>query len=95
MSDKPDKGRILVRAGVTASDVKVKGRSTKDLKQRMRDVVECQIVMITEVAKKEHLRAEDIDVLAKLNKLITDLDAQVLDPENMTEEELAARAGRK
>ncbi len=94
MSDKPDKGRVLVRAGVDTG-AKAKGRTTPELKQRIRDAVECAIVNVTEIAKRQHMEPTDVEMLAKLNKLLTDLDQVTVAPEEMTEEELAVRAGRK
>jgi len=91
----PDNGKVkhLARAGVVAESVTATGRSTADLRAKVRTMVERAIVQMAEVAKREFLSITDVELLQKLNKLLSELEQpEETDPSKMSDEELAKRA---
>lgn len=90
---KPDRVKVIARAGVVAEQVIAKGRTSEDLRKRIRDMVERAIVGLDMIATKEHLQVDDIDKLGKLSRLLTELDRKIpIDPGNMTQQELEEAA---
>jgi hypothetical protein len=56
-------------------------------------MVERAIVQMAEVAKREFLSITDVELLQKLNKLLSELEQpEETDPSKMSDEELAKRA---
>ena len=96
MTDKPSRSRQLVRAGVTAELWTAKGRTLDEIKKKIRSMAEKQVVILEQVSQKEFLAESDIDMLAKILKLIREVDGEVTekvkDPSQMTDEELAKAA---
>jgi hypothetical protein len=91
--DKPARPKILVRAGVEAAKIEATGRTTPELRLKIRTMVERCIVQMAEVAKKEFLQVADLELLQRLNKLLSELDApETVDPSKMTDEQLAKAA---
>lgn len=94
----PERPKILARAGVVAEQVKAKGRTSDELRQKIRDMVERAIVQLERVAEKEFLQSDDITQLSALNRLLADLDrrgpdSSEQDPSKLTDEQLAKMAG--
>ncbi len=85
--------KVLVRAGVTAEHTKAKNRPTKELRDKLRAMVEISIVRLSLVAEKEMLNSDDVELLQRLNKLLGELEQpEELDPSKLSDEELAKRA---
>ena len=93
MPDKPARVKVLARAGVVAEQVTATGRTTPELRAKIRTMVERCIVQLSEVAKREMLTVVDVELLQKLHKLLGELDQpEEMDPEKMSEEQLRKAA---
>ena len=89
MSERP---RILARAGVVAEQVKAKNRDTSELKQKIRDMAELTIMRLSQVADREFLSTDDLNLLAQANRLLNDVEEKApVDPSKLSDEELARR----
>ena len=89
----PEKPRILARAGVVAEQVKAKNRDTSELKQKIRDMAELTIMRLSQVAVREFLSTDDLNLLAQANRLLNDVEEKApVDPSKLSDEELQKRA---
>lgn len=96
LSEGAGKVRQLVKGGVHAEEVSARERSADDLRKMMRAVVEVGIARLSKESEKTHLTGDDVDLLAKYLKLLTELERKIgdgeedeTDPSKMTDEQLA------
>lgn len=96
LSEGAGKVRQLVKAGVHAEEVSAQERSADDLRKLIRASVEVGIVRLSKEAEKTHLTGDDVDLLAKYLKLLTEIERKIgdveedeIDPAKMTDEQLA------